>query len=300
VAAVSNLIEAVESPPIVVGVEGSEPGLAATRWAATEAALRGRALLVVHTYQPPVEGWVSDPAPRCKAEAVLAAAVDAARSEVPRVRVTGQARITPAAPTLIDLSGEADLVVVGHRGHGCGSPLQDLRSPVATTVAAHALGPVVVVRPGMPALAATSGSIVVGVDGSPAASVALGFAFEEAALRHRPLQVVLALRPAGQTTQDTAERDLSAWVRPWQDAFPQLPVTLTVAPTHPIGALTEASRHAALLVVGARGGGGFARLTIGSVSQQLVHLATCPVAVLRATRRRATRGTRAPIAVRAS
>jgi nucleotide-binding universal stress UspA family protein len=297
---VSNRTEAAESLPIVVGVEGSEPGLAATRWAATEAALRRRPLLVVHTYQPPVEGRVSDTAPRCEAEAVLAAAVDAARSEAPRVRVTGQARIAPAAPTLINLSGEAYLVVVGHRGHGCGSALRDLRSPVATTVAAHALGPVVVVRPGVPAPAAADGPIVVGVDGSTAASVALGFAFEEAALRHRPLQVVLALPPGRRTTRDTAERNLSEWVRPWRDAFPRLPVTLAVAPTHPIGALTEASRHAALLVVGARGGGGFARLAIGSVSQQLVHLAGCPVAVLRATGRRAPRGTRAQIAVRAS
>jgi nucleotide-binding universal stress UspA family protein len=138
--------------------------------------------------------------------------------------------------------------------------------------------------------------IVVGVEGSEPGLAATRWA----ALRHLPLHVVRALPPGSQTLLDTAERDLYEWVRPWQEAFPQLPVTLAVAPTHAIGALTEASRHAALLVVGARGGGGFARLAIGSVSQQLVHLAACPVAVLRATRRRTTRGTRAVMAVRAS
>jgi nucleotide-binding universal stress UspA family protein len=266
---------------IVVGVEGYAPGLAAAQWAATEAALRHARLHVVHSYakdaRPPAT------TPQCDAQRIVTAAVNAARAQAPHLTITAQTCTTPAAEVLVELSSQAHLVVLGHRGHGPGSPLPDLGSPIVSQVAAHARGPLAVVRP---AAAAPSGAgpIVVGVDGSTAADTALGFAFAEAALRHLPLQVVRAW-PAPPDGADRAEIDavdrrLCESVQPWRDAFPHLPVQVGAAPGRPLTALAQASRAASLLVVGARGGGDTGA-RIGSVAKQLIHLATCPVAVVR-------------------
>jgi len=48
----------------------------------------------------------------------------------------------------------------------------------------------------------------------------------------------------------------------------------------PAQELIKASKDSDLLVVGARGGGGFAVLMLGSISNQVVHHAACPVVVI--------------------
>jgi nucleotide-binding universal stress UspA family protein len=57
-------------------------------------------------------------------------------------------------------------------------------------------------------------------------------------------------------------------------------VTVRAVNGFPAQELIEASRDADLLVVGSRGGGGFARLMMGSVSDQAVRHAYCPVVVV--------------------
>jgi nucleotide-binding universal stress UspA family protein len=59
-------------------------------------------------------------------------------------------------------------------------------------------------------------------------------------------------------------------------------VTTHVLHRAPAAGLIETARGADLLVVGARGHSGFVGLLLGSVSDQCVHHAACPVTVVRA------------------
>jgi nucleotide-binding universal stress UspA family protein len=134
--------------------------------------------------------------------------------------------------------------------------------------------------------------VVVGVDGSPPSDAAVGFGFEEADLRGLALTVAYArmprwrgdVRPFSDSVAEleTAEvHRVRGWVHEWQEKFPQVPVTYRLIAAHPAAALINLSREATLLVVGSRGHGGFAGLLLGSVSQQVLHHAHCPIAVVR-------------------
>jgi nucleotide-binding universal stress UspA family protein len=57
-------------------------------------------------------------------------------------------------------------------------------------------------------------------------------------------------------------------------------VTVTAVSGFPAETLIQAAKDSDLLIVGSRGGGGFASLVLGSVSNQVVHHSTCPVVVV--------------------
>jgi nucleotide-binding universal stress UspA family protein len=138
--------------------------------------------------------------------------------------------------------------------------------------------------------------ITVGIDGSAHSSRALEWALNEAAVRHAPV-TVLTVRPVAmnawigtpiilrQDPADLEESRLAAEemtakaISQLGDAQPSS-VTVRAISGFPALALIEASRAADLVVVGCRGGGGFGKLLIGSVSNQVVHHAHCPVVVV--------------------
>jgi nucleotide-binding universal stress UspA family protein len=92
--------------------------------------------------------------------------------------------------------------------------------------------------------------------------------------------ILEADQPLVEQTQQAAEGAVSKTAA--QLGQPQPPsVTVKAVSGVPAQALIDASRDADLLVVGSRGGGGFARLTMGSVSTQVVQHAHSPVVVVR-------------------
>jgi nucleotide-binding universal stress UspA family protein len=133
--------------PIVVGVDGSEPSVAALRYAARLAEAMHATLRAVITWEYPDFG-VEYPAAKWEADldagAVLSTAVARAFGDAPPAGLRKDVVEGPAAPTLIDESEHARMLVVGARGAGGFARL--LLGSVSEAWARHAHCPVLVVR----------------------------------------------------------------------------------------------------------------------------------------------------------
>ena len=139
-------------------------------------------------------------------------------------------------------------------------------------------------------------SIVVVHDRSTGAEAALALALQLASELHAPVVIlrawsmVTAPRPANWTfgyvpsedeLAEAVREELVADTRARVAEFPGMEVTFRVDHRGPARALIGASREARMLVVGSRGLGGFGELVLGSVSDQCVRYAACPVLVAR-------------------
>ncbi|MBM0207409.1 universal stress protein [Micromonospora sp. STR1s_5] len=278
---------------ILVGYDGSTDASVALNWALEEARHSGQPVRLAYVFEwltvaswvgPGVAPgvWPDDTARRQVEDLVRRAAADATAAN-PGLRITGEVYDGPPALVLQERSAEAGMLVLGSRGHGGFSGL--LAGSTAVSVAAHAHCPVVVVRDGAGSAATdTSGRpVTVGVDGSEPSLVALGFAAERAAQRQLPLRVLHAWTqgPGGAAGVPDERAAVEQALEPWRRTFPELAVTVDLESTSPSAMLIEASRDARLVVVGSRGRGGLAGMLLGSVSQQLIQHAACPVAVVR-------------------
>jgi nucleotide-binding universal stress UspA family protein len=280
---------------IVVGTDGSEQSRTAVRWAAAEARLRAAPLKILTAYSwngPPEAfggmGELPDGIVQ-QFDQLAAGAAAEARAWEPGIEVSGAAVIGDPASVLLDAGRTAAVLVVGNRGRGGFASL--LLGSVSQRVATHAGGPVVVVR-GRADTA--SGPVVVGVDGSVAAQRALALGFDEAQRRGTGLlalssyqvpmpvyEMDIAPLPYDQdAAQRDAARDLDATLTPWRDKYPTVPVQTVTEPGSAAKNLVDVSGDAALLIVGNRGHGALVGSLLGSVGQQLLHHAGCPVMIV--------------------
>jgi nucleotide-binding universal stress UspA family protein len=129
--------------------------------------------------------------------------------------------------------------------------------------------------------------IVVGVDDSPGAQAALAWALAEARQWGATLEVVMAwsvlVQPVAEFQpdfdEDAAAEALDAILSSHDTVGVE--VVRTLVNELPARALLHVAESADLVVVGARGLGGFTGLLLGSVSQQVASHAPCPVVVVR-------------------
>jgi nucleotide-binding universal stress UspA family protein len=134
---------------IVVGVDGSPASLAALEWAARQAELTHNPLLAITAWEYPRSYGFPIPLsddfnPAEEAAKVLEDALESVRRDHPSVAIKTLVVEGASARVLIDASKDAELLVVGSRGHGELAGM--LLGSVSEQCATHAHCPVVVVR----------------------------------------------------------------------------------------------------------------------------------------------------------
>ena len=136
--------------------------------------------------------------------------------------------------------------------------------------------------------------VVAAVDGSEDSLRAAEWAALEARRQSRPLRIVSApalvprLHPyqaspevIANALRGVAARALDAAITRCEEIAPGLPVTTGLLSGEPALAVAASGSDASMLVVGARGAGGFAAMILGSVSRYVASRAACPVVVVR-------------------
>lgn len=262
---------------VVAAVDGSEHATRALRWAAEQASLEKRRLVVVS---------VGDDSDQLVDEAVASA-----RHLLPTLAVSGWALTGDPRQVLIDASPQAHLLVVGSRGRGVVKSM--LLGSVSAAVSAHAACPVVVCRP--PADGAVQAGVVVGADGTPESLPVIEFGYRQASLRGLPLTVLHSFWDAAAAVAqyDQARGDegagpeledlrvtLSASVAGLAEKYPDVPVTLTLKHGFADEALSPRHGGWAMVVVGHHPMTTLSRLLTGSIATSVIERSRCTVAVV--------------------
>ena len=282
-------------PNILVGVDGSREALQAAEWAAARAKLNNAQLQLVCAYALPSytaasmeSGFavIDNDVIRASAQTV----VDETLTHLAKLGYQAEGRVEPGDPTavLVQLSEQADLIVVGTRGTG--GFADRLLGATSSALPAYSRCPVVVV-PGRGADQQFTPvkKIVIGVDGSSRSRKSLRRAIEEAALWGAQLTAVDAVpmaSSAGVLAWLPATVDRESILRDVRDELKAIckaesagsgvEIHAHALDGNPAALLTEFSTAVELVVVGTRGRGGFAGVLMGSTSQSVLAHSTCP------------------------
>jgi nucleotide-binding universal stress UspA family protein len=268
-----------EAGRIVVGYNGGAEADVALAWAVRTARLEHRPLRVVvasNAMDPVLGGNFHQHVERLAEERLAQAQRTLTEAQLPDAAAC--IAHGPTLRVLLYSVGPEDVLVVGSQGHG--PFFETIGGSISRHLARHASCPVVVVRP--PSRPDAHG-IVVGVDGSPESLVALRFACARARRTGEEITVLHAYRflwPHPSASAALAGR-VREWVGPVRAEFVDVRLVEELAEGSASDLLVNASRTASLLVLGCRGRDALVDLLLGSTSQDALHQAHCPVAIVR-------------------
>ncbi|MDV8070858.1 universal stress protein, partial [Rhodococcus sp. IEGM 1366] len=285
------------NPPVVVGYDGSAQSRDAVWWGAYDAVLRDAPLLLVTTMFTPTTYGAPIGMPtvyfdeqEASAKKRLTEATELARAAIGKrgLDIEVDYATDPPIPVLRQTSKTARMIVLGSRGHG--EYTGGLMGSVSTSLAVHALCPVVVIRSLGENTDIDKRPVVVGVDGSVHSEPAIAAAFEEASLRGVDLVAVHAwsdmaldvvfskFRDVDWEARQNTEQALTAEsLAGHGDRYPDVRVTTIVVKDKPGKNLIDHSGRAQLIVLGRRGRGGFSGMLLGSTCREVLHEAQCPL-----------------------
>ncbi|MFE2705007.1 universal stress protein [Streptomyces mirabilis] len=267
---------------VTVGVDGTLIAVRALDRAAEEAVLRAALLDIVYAV-PDLD----------EAGPVLASAAARVRRRHPGLPVTASAFEGGPVQALAQHGRGAELTVVGTRGLGGVAGL--LFRSVSLRLAARTRGPLLVVRGNHQS--ARRGEVLLGME-SDADADAAAYAFAEAARRgvrlsvldaaasRRPAPAPPALVPADRGRDDAVVRVPTEQAVPrravagLRQRYPQVEVEFRTCDSGRVHSLLEATREAAVVVVGTHGHAHRIGPQPGPVTTALLHHSHCPVAIV--------------------
>ncbi len=250
-------MNSIPSGSIVVAADGSADADRAVQWAAEQAFLERRRLVVLAAALPisslAVAGVGAGYA--YPADDILEAARDSARSAAelavrhrPGLDVESLAVVGDPRSVIVDHTSDAHLVVLGSRGRGWVS--SKTLGSVSASVTRHATCPVVVCRPGSD-LKVKNG-VVVGVDGTRESLPVIDFAFRQAALRALPLAVLHCHGDKAREELDleSSRLALAETIAGFREEYPEVYTTTRVARGIAADSLAAVADRYNLVVIG--------------------------------------------------
>ncbi len=279
---------AVTARRTVVAADPTPGGAAAVAWAEHDLISRPRDRMVLLRLNEPID-VPPGPAGLDLFDPAFARQVHRVRDRLGGDRVEASPQTGNTASDILDVLADGDLAVLAAPPFGSARRV--------ATVAARAPGVVVAVRPSDPPPDVTAGifagHVIVGVLDGQLDQATIEYAFDFADRHRRPVIVVHADEPmdAGVWADDDDQPRpidhqfgldlLDGATAGARERHPDVAVRRALLHVRAQTGLEQASRGAALLVVGDRGRSPLARHVIGSVSRHVLRHAHCSVAVVR-------------------